>query len=193
MIYDRRSMRHKGCAYIELEKLKDVPYALKCDGKTPSFQRFPIKVEPSDAASTISAIGLERNANTAKAVGQGGFRVFIGNVVSGITENHIRNIFSHLGSVTSVQMQNTDWARGVGFAFCQFRMPEDAQLAIDGMEGCTIGSMEIKMSWAKLSEDVGTAGAKANGRPADAEDKIVKARAYAAKVVPDLPGSLAGR
>lgn len=177
---------------MELEKLEDVPYALKCDGKTPSFQKFPILVKPSDAGATISALGLPKNKDTAKAVGQGGFRVFIGNVVCGINETHIRNIFSHLGSVTSVQMQNLDWSKGVGFAFCQFRLPEHAQLAIDGMEGCKIGNMEVKMSWAKLSEEVGVRGAQANGRPDDAEDRVAKARNYASQVVPDLPGSLGG-
>jgi len=89
-------------------------------------------------------------------------------------------------------MQNLDWSKGVGFAFCQFRLPEHAQLAIDGMEGCKIGNMEVKMSWAKLSEEVGVRGAQANGRPDDAEDRVAKARNYASQVVQDLPGSLGG-
>uniref|UniRef100_A0A7S1Z6Z7 RRM domain-containing protein n=2 Tax=Ditylum brightwellii TaxID=49249 RepID=A0A7S1Z6Z7_9STRA len=49
LLRDRRTGRHKGCAYVELGRLMDVPRAVEQSGKTPDFQRFPILVKASEA------------------------------------------------------------------------------------------------------------------------------------------------
>ena len=189
-IWDKRSGRHKGCAYIELEKLKDLPYALKCDGKIPDFQRFPIKVQASDSGATIIAMGIPKDKDSSgpKAVGSGGFRVYVSNVVCGVNEHHMRNIFGLLGTVTAVQMQNTDWSKGAGFAFVQYKNANEGQLAVDGMDDTLIGGTNIKTCWAKLTQEFGESEAAKMGMPANATERVSKARQYAGLVVPDLPG-----
>ena len=123
-----------------------------------------------------------------KSVGSGGFRVYIANVVCGINEHHMRNIFGLLGTVTAVQMQNLDWAKGAGFAFVQYKWANEAQLAVDGMDDTLIGSASIKTSWATLSQEMGETEAAKMGRPSSAAERLEKARSYAGQVVPDLPG-----
>ena len=49
LLRDRRTGRHKGCAYVELGTLEDVDRALKASGKTPDFQRFPILVKRTES------------------------------------------------------------------------------------------------------------------------------------------------
>jgi len=50
LLRDRRTGRHKGCAYVELGRLEDVPVAVeRHNGKVPDFQRFPILVRASEA------------------------------------------------------------------------------------------------------------------------------------------------
>ena len=49
LLRDRRTGRHKGCAYVELARLSDVPGAVALNGETPDFQRFPILVKASEA------------------------------------------------------------------------------------------------------------------------------------------------
>jgi len=50
LIRDRRNARnHKGCAYVEVGRIEDVPKALAVSGQPPDFQRFPILVKPSEA------------------------------------------------------------------------------------------------------------------------------------------------
>ena len=55
-LWDKRSSRHKGCAYIEFEDLDDVPYAVRQNDRTPSFQRFPILVAPSESEANLVSI-----------------------------------------------------------------------------------------------------------------------------------------
>jgi len=46
---DRRTGRHKGCAYVELRKMSQVPTAVALSGEAPDFQRFPILIKASEA------------------------------------------------------------------------------------------------------------------------------------------------
>ena len=49
LLRDKRTGRHKGCAYVELSNVADVPDALELSTKVPDFQRFPILVKSSEA------------------------------------------------------------------------------------------------------------------------------------------------
>lgn len=97
---DRRSGLHKGCAYVEFERLSDVPYAVRCDGKVPSFQRFPIKVMPS-----------ESEANLADGESQGKWRVYVGHLSKDISDRELKGIFSEIGKVSHVQISKENTAR----------------------------------------------------------------------------------
>ena len=49
VLRDKRTNRHKGCAYVELGRLEDIPKALEASNKPPDFQRFPILIKASEA------------------------------------------------------------------------------------------------------------------------------------------------
>jgi len=49
LLRDKRTGRHKGCAYVEMANLADVPVALELSAEVPDFQRFPILVKSSEA------------------------------------------------------------------------------------------------------------------------------------------------
>lgn len=55
LLRDRRTGRHKGCAYVELSRLADVPGAVGLSGQVPDFQRFPILVKASEAEKNYEA------------------------------------------------------------------------------------------------------------------------------------------
>ena len=49
LLRDKRTGRHKGCAYVEMANLADIPAALELSAQVPDFQRFPILVKSSEA------------------------------------------------------------------------------------------------------------------------------------------------
>jgi RNA-binding protein 39 len=55
LLRDRRSNRHKGCAYVEMRKMDDVPKAVALSNTVPTFQRFPILVKASEAEKNYLA------------------------------------------------------------------------------------------------------------------------------------------
>jgi RNA-binding protein 39 len=57
LLRDRRTGRHKGCAYVELGRLEDVRIALAASGSIPGFQRFPILVKASEAEKNYGLDG----------------------------------------------------------------------------------------------------------------------------------------
>lgn len=57
LLRDRRTGRHKGCAYVELGRLQDVPTAILTNGTVPDFQRFPILVRASEAEKNYNDDG----------------------------------------------------------------------------------------------------------------------------------------
>ena len=54
LLQDKRTGRHKGCAYVEeVGRLEDIDRALGATGKTPDFQRFPILVKCNGGRVTV--------------------------------------------------------------------------------------------------------------------------------------------
>lgn len=154
LLRDRRTGRHKGCAYVELGTLEDVDRALMASGKTPDFQRFPILVKRTEAekngvmttttTTMAAAAGLQFTppvASTPHQFTADGRRieaqkVYIGSIDPCVTQAQLYALFSQFGPLEKVLLQ-IDVATGMsrGFAFLSYRDPKDANLAIQTMSG----------------------------------------------------------
>lgn len=151
LLRDRRTGRHKGCAYVELGTLEDVDRALKASGKTPDFQRFPILVKRTESekngvmtTTMAAAAGLQFTppvASTPHQLTADGRRieaqkVYIGSIDPCVTQAQLYALFSQFGPLEKVLLQ-IDVATGMsrGFAFLSYRDPKDANLAIQTMSG----------------------------------------------------------
>ena len=162
LLRDRRTGRHKGCAYVELGSLIDVERALQASGQIPDFQRFPILVKRTEAeknAGGLSMMSMMTNA-TAAAAGTGlgiqftppvssipyqltpdgkrieAQKVYIGSIDPCVTQAQLYALFSQFGPLEKVLLQ-IDVSTGMsrGFAFLSYRDPKDANLAIQTMSG----------------------------------------------------------
>jgi RNA-binding protein 39 len=157
LLRDKRTGRHKGCAYVEVGRLEDVDRALGATGKIPDFQRFPILVKRAEAEKSALALG-----GGAVAVGSLSFmppasiigsallpvqltadgmriesqKVYVGSIDPCVTQTQLRALFSQFGTLEKVLLQ-TDAATGMsrGFGFLTYRDPKDANLAIQTMSG----------------------------------------------------------
>eukprot|EP01082_Thalassiosira_pseudonana_P013280 g11813.t1.1.5e17418b g11813 g11813.t1 contig6:632223-634208(-) len=142
LLRDKRTGRHKGCAYVELANLSDVEKALDASGKTPDFQKFPILVKSSTLPSTpggtvegavILAVAGGMTVDGKRVESQ---KVYLGNVDRMVTQAQLYALFSQFGPLEKVllQMDPTTGASR-GFAFLSYRDPKDANLAIQTMIG----------------------------------------------------------
>ena len=67
LLRDRRTGRHKGSAYVELQHMSDVPKACGYSGQAPNFQRFPILIKSSEAEKNYLATATTTTAAPAAA------------------------------------------------------------------------------------------------------------------------------
>jgi len=148
LLRDKRTGRHKGCAYVEMGSLDDVDRALGATGKTPDFQRFPILVKLTESEKNLGAGGatvaytaggtmaMAPTQLTADGKRIESQKVYVGSIDRCVTQAQIYALFSQFGPLDKVLLQ-MDMTTGIsrGFAFLSFRDPMDANLAIQTMSG----------------------------------------------------------
>jgi len=133
LLRDKRTGRHKGCAYVELAKLEDVDRVMEVSGKIPDFQRFPIMIKASETDRHSQAVETDTRIEAQK--------VYIGNIDQNVTQSQLYAIFSQFGDLERVLLQ-VDIATGLskGYAFLSFHDPKVSNLVIVAMSGQILGS-----------------------------------------------------
>ncbi len=146
LLRDKRTGRHKGCAYVELANLVDVPKSVEASGKVPDFQRFPILVKASEAEKNGVVTNISVGVGGMGALGLGvvdesnkrteAQKLYIGNIDQAVTQSQLYAIFSQFGQLDRVLLQ-LDPATGLskGFAFLSFQDPKVANLAMTTVSG----------------------------------------------------------
>ncbi len=95
-------------------------------------------------------------------------RLFVGNLSYQTTEEELRQLFSGVANVTSVSLiSERDSGRSKGFAFVEMATPEDAQKAIDELNGKSLGGRTIRVDLARPRADRadGGGGGRRRERP----------------------------
>jgi len=155
LLRDKRTGRHKGCAYVELGSLGDLDVALGATGKIPDFQRFPILVKLTESEKNVvvggstatftpaSAAPVQMTADGKRIESQ---KVYAGSIDRCVTQAQLYELFSKFGTLDKVLLQ-MDMTTGIsrGFAFLSFRDPKDANLAIQTMSGQMLAGRPLEM------------------------------------------------
>ena len=81
-------------------------------------------------------------------------KLFVGNLSFNTTENDLQDAFAAHGVVTEANLM-TDRATGQprGFAFITMGSPEEAQKAIDAMNGATLDGRNLSVNEARPKEE----------------------------------------
>ncbi len=81
-------------------------------------------------------------------------KLFVGNLDFKVTENDLQDAFAAYGTVVETNLV-TDRATGRprGFAFVTMSSPEEAQKAIDGMNGKDLGGRALNVNVARPREE----------------------------------------
>jgi RNA recognition motif-containing protein len=88
-----------------------------------------------------------------------GTRLFVGNLSYQTTEDDLRQLFAGVANVSSVTVvTERDSGRSKGFAFVEMASPEDAQKAINELNGQNLHDRTIRIDMARPREDRGGGG-----------------------------------
>lgn len=167
MLRDKKTGRHKGCAYVELRHLEDVPRAVALSGQPPPFQRFPILIKASEAEKNYS-VPKPLIVDNSTAPSTNVQRVYIGNLDPAVTQEHLMALFEPFGSLQKVALQTSN-GMSKGFAFLSFGDASSAYLAIQTMSGQTLLGRGVKTGWAQQ------AGEQSEEFPPNASQKAQQA------------------
>src|SRR5258705_1291367 len=92
-------------------------------------------------------------------------KLFVGNLSFNTTENDLQDAFAAHGTVVEANLM-TDRATGRprGFAFITMGSPEEAQKAIEAMNGATLDGRALTVNEAKPREERSGGGGRGAGR-----------------------------
>lgn len=80
-------------------------------------------------------------------------KLYVGGLPYSTTEDELRSVFSQAGNVTSARIITDKFTgRSRGFGFVEMASPEEAQAAINSLNGTQIGGREILVTEARPLE-----------------------------------------
>ena len=92
-------------------------------------------------------------------------KLFVGNLSFNTTENDLQDAFAAHGTVTEANlMMDRSTGRPRGFGFITMGTPEEAQKAIDALNGSTLDGRALTVNEAKPREEGRSGGHHSGGR-----------------------------
>ena len=91
-------------------------------------------------------------------------KLFVGNLSFNTTENELQDLFAQHGTVTEANLiTDRETGRARGFGFVTMGSPEDAQKAIDALNGTQLDGRALTINVAKPREERGGSGGRSGG------------------------------
>jgi hypothetical protein len=108
------------------------------------------------AASSVGLLafsGLHRFFYVFLRIPNMGNKLYVGNLPYGVRDNDLEQAFAEFGAVTSAKvMMERDTGRSKGFGFVEMGSDAEAQAAINGMNGQSLGGRAIVVNEARPME-----------------------------------------
>ena len=81
-------------------------------------------------------------------------KLFVGNLAFSTTQNDLQDAFAAFGAVMEVNlMLDRETGKSRGFAFVTMSSAEDAQKAIEGLQGKNVGGRDLTVNVARPREE----------------------------------------
>lgn len=168
LITDSRTRRHKGVAYIEFEDSRSATKALALDGRKLQGSSLMIQAVNSSRSSDYQSSNSRDHTNTSsrhahhsttttttsssthpssRSLPPNAYRVYIGALHTGITEEMLKTVVDPFGPVLRVEVIK-DRTTGVsrGYAFITYANSEDGQEAVRNLDGFELAGKNIRVS-----------------------------------------------
>jgi RNA recognition motif-containing protein len=93
-----------------------------------------------------------------------GKKLYVGNLTYGVTDSTLEQMFAPHGTVQSAQViMDRDTGRSKGFGFVEMGSDQEAQTAIQAMNGKEVDGRSLTVNEAKPREDRGGGGRGGSG------------------------------
>jgi len=90
-----------------------------------------------------------------------GKKIYVGNLIYGVTDGTLEQMFAPHGAVQSAQViMDRDTGRSKGFGFVEMSSDQEAQAAIAAMNGKEVDGRSLTVNEAKPREDRGGGGGR---------------------------------
>jgi RNA recognition motif-containing protein len=94
-----------------------------------------------------------------------GKKLYVGNLSYDVSSSDLQNLFASFGTVTSAEViQDRGTGRSKGFGFVEMGTDEEAQAAIQGLNGQDHNGRPLTVNEARPREDRGGGGGGGGGR-----------------------------
>lgn len=91
-------------------------------------------------------------------------RLYVGNLAYGVRDENLQELFSQFGAVRSAQViSDRESGRSKGFGFVEMENDQEAQAAIDALNGKPHEGRPLTVNEARPREDRGGAGGSRGG------------------------------
>ena len=91
-------------------------------------------------------------------------KLYVGNLSYDTTDSELQTMFEQFGAVQSVQViMDRDTGRSKGFGFVEMTGAQEAQAAIDALNGKEVGGRQLTVNEARPREDRGGGGGGGGG------------------------------
>ncbi len=85
--------------------------------------------------------------------------IYVGNLSYKVSDQDLLEVFEEFGTVTSAKViKDRDTGRSKGFAFVEMENDDDAQTAIEELDGAEIDGRAVKVNKARPKEAAGNKG-----------------------------------
>lgn len=155
LIMDSKTRRHKGIAYIEFEDTASASKALTLNGQ--KFFGAPMSIQSAltdrgkgDWGGMMASHSSGHYSSHASSRGNlppDSFRVYVGSLHPGITEEMLKTLFEPFGPILRLELMR-DRSTGIsrGYAFITFANIDDGQYAVESLDGLELGGKCIRVS-----------------------------------------------
>ncbi len=92
-------------------------------------------------------------------------KLYVGNLSYDLSDDDLKEKFQAYGEVTSAQIiMDRDTGRSKGFGFVEMSNTDEAQAAIDGLNGTDVGGRNLTVNEARPQKERGDRGFGGGGR-----------------------------
>jgi RNA recognition motif-containing protein len=93
-----------------------------------------------------------------------GRKLYVGNLSYSVTDSELEQMFGAFGTVTSAQViMDRDTGRSKGFGFVEMKTDQEAQAAIEGLNGKDSGGRSLTVNEARPKTEGGGGGGRGRG------------------------------
>ena len=170
IITDRETGRAKGFGYVEFENEEDAIKALEAkknsmlDGREMNVDFSTPRGEGGNRSDRVN----DRASKFGDAKSVPSDTLFVGNISFSATAEMFQETFGEFGNITRVTLP-TDPDSGAlkGFGYVGFTSVEEAQAAMDGLNGTEIAGRNVRLDFSTPRVDGGGRGGSRGGRGGD--------------------------